>query len=430
MSGGVCKNCIYLFCIVSCIMISTTMSSPVDAMDGATETFHEVHHDHTESSSDSHYEVHPDHTESSSDSHDEVEPDHEESSAGEGSTALVRAFISNSDLEYSDTENGEVTNSDQQVVYINHGGGAVSTIRRSFVLPFSPHVTSYPSSLYDNPPSTDHEVGEEQPHDAFVRRADATEERGYDDPSFDEPNRREHFESTFEDYGKRERHPPSDPLTTPPPSPPPPLGLPVPPTSYGTRTSSNPTGRLNVRNTPPHPSSAPPAPNFRNNDNKPLPNGNNGNNNNHHNGNTNNQNQNNFNPLLSPFVNPFGQQGFGPDFFSLFDSPFSPLTNPAGQDNNFQRRRLSLNNVPDVHSNSIGSGGSAAGYPSYNYYTGGEDDASHKWPKIFKFTDGRINLNDFEKDKKLGRVKFSKKDPHFDNIRRDSFLILHGGTYS
>lgn len=425
MSGGVCTNCIYLFCIVSCIMISTTMSSPVDPMDGAAETFHEVHHDHPESYSDSPDEVHSDHIESSSDSHDEVQPDHNvESSAGEGSPSLVRAFISNSDLEYSDTENGEVTNSDQQVVYINHGGGAVSTIRRSFVVPFSPHVTSYPSSLYDNPPSTDHhEVAEEQPHDGFVRRAGATEERGYDDSSFDEPNRREHFESAFEDDGKREGYPPSDPPTTPPPSPPPPLGLPVPPTSFGTRTSSNPTGRLNVRNTPPHPSSAPPDPNVRN-DNEPLPNNGN-NNNNHHNSNTNNRNQNNFNP----FVNPFGSQGFGPDFFSLFDAPFSPLTNPAGQDNNFQRRRLSLNNVPDVHSNSIGSGG-AAGYPSYNYYTGGEDDASQKWPKIFKFTDGRINLNDFEKDKKLGRVKFSKKDPHFDNIRRDSFLILHGGTYS
>src|SRR5438105_3944583 len=82
MSGGVCKNCIYLFCIVSCIMISTTMSSPVDAMDGATEPFHEVDHDHAESSSDSHDEVHHDHIESSSDSHDEVQPDHNEESLG------------------------------------------------------------------------------------------------------------------------------------------------------------------------------------------------------------------------------------------------------------------------------------------------------------------------------------------------------------
>ncbi|KAH7643582.1 hypothetical protein HUG17_5944 [Dermatophagoides farinae] len=55
------------------------------------------------------------------------------------------------------------------------------------------------------------------------------------------------------------------------------------------------------------------------------------------------------------------------------------------------------------------------------------------WPKIFRFTDGRINLHDFEREKKRSRIKFShklgKSHPLF-NIKRDSFLILHGGTFN
>lgn len=63
------------------------------------------------------------------------------------------------------------------------------------------------------------------------------------------------------------------------------------------------------------------------------------------------------------------------------------------------------------------------------------------WPKIFRFTDGRINLSDFEKSKKIG---LSRKNQHntenhiesapimFDGrqLKRKSFLILHGGIFS
>jgi len=63
------------------------------------------------------------------------------------------------------------------------------------------------------------------------------------------------------------------------------------------------------------------------------------------------------------------------------------------------------------------------------------------WPKIFRFTDGRINLSEFEKQKK---IRLSNKNQHntenhiesapiiFDGrqLRRKSFLILHGGIYS
>lgn len=63
------------------------------------------------------------------------------------------------------------------------------------------------------------------------------------------------------------------------------------------------------------------------------------------------------------------------------------------------------------------------------------------WPKIFRFTDGRINLSDFEKQKK---IRLSSKNQHntenhiesapimFDGrqLKRKSFLILHGGVFS
>nr|XP_027204330.1 putative uncharacterized protein DDB_G0286901 isoform X2 [Dermatophagoides pteronyssinus] len=69
--------------------------------------------------------------------------------------------------------------------------------------------------------------------------------------------------------------------------------------------------------------------------------------------------------------------------------------------------------------------------------TGNEFDANFptiaSWPKIFRFTDGRINLHDFEREKKRSRIKFSHKmgkSHALFNIKRDSFLILHGGTFN
>lgn len=63
------------------------------------------------------------------------------------------------------------------------------------------------------------------------------------------------------------------------------------------------------------------------------------------------------------------------------------------------------------------------------------DNELGPWPKIFRFTDGRINLHDFEREKKRSRVKFSQKmskskSQALYNIKRESFLILHGGTFS
>lgn len=446
---------------------------------------------------------------------------------------ITHVLLTDADLEFSDTEQGEVTNSDQQVLYINHGGGAVSTIRRSFAIPFSPHVSSYPTSLYDNqaspgPASMDAGYGSPGPVDsafappedhhitgpavdqAFQRRSNAADgghegPNSHSNPSTDGLNHR-----SLVGQDERVYNPVSDlsrihfpdpkgtdsPATNKPftevsvstsspfdrdPPPPPPIGLPVPPTSYGglngdlgavypdierTRPLSlNSRDRSSIRVTgdgsghgdrvttstgsnngpPPPPPPPPAAPVSRNLNtdhqfNNPTA------------GNVNRNNNNNpltnlavnpLTPLFQPLANPFVQP-LNPDFFSFFDAPFGPPALTGGNggangpngvnsqspgtgslDNLFQRRRLTVQNVPDISNNAIGG----AGYPSYNFYKGNEDDFT-KWPKIFKFTDGRINLNDFEKDKKLGRIKFTKPDPLFDDVRRDSFLILHGGTYS
>lgn len=55
------------------------------------------------------------------------------------------------------------------------------------------------------------------------------------------------------------------------------------------------------------------------------------------------------------------------------------------------------------------------------------------YPQIFRFTDGRANLYEFEREKKRSRIKFSQKlakgaNQALYNIKRESFLILHGGT--
>lgn len=406
--------------------------------------------------------------------------------------------FSDDDLEFSDTSQGEVTNSDQQVVYINHGGGAVSTIRRSFTLPFSPHVSSYPVTLFEGShnPSGNLEVGPEYRREAvegdvgFSRRAgqDVGGDRPYDDPSFDD------YHVNNRDSNSADGDPTSGgPLSHDEPPPvlrapvhPAPLGLPVPPTSFGSRNppTAPPPPLINdnniINHRPPvrslRPQQPPPdhriaEPDQRNHQRinfpttpQPFHVGNinpiTGIGNKHNNHNNNNSpfsrqvNNNNGNPLLnafSPIASGF-PQALNPDFFNLFDAPFSPIgangfpgvnngingnnAGGSGNDNLFQRRRLSIQNngVPpsnEISHNSLSPVG--AGYPNYNYYAGGEetDSSSAKWPKIFKFTDGRINLYDFEKDKKIGRIKFSKgEDPLFDGVRRDSFLILHGGTYS
>lgn len=304
------------------------------------------------------------------------------------------------DLEFSDTNHGEVTNTDQQVLYINHGSGATSSIRRNLVVPaqFSPHVASYPNSLFESnfaPPQQGPPFGPSGVH------ADNFAPPEHDVPRLLRRNG---------GGGAGARGPPqslAQPQSPPPPdafvyqSLPPPL--PTPQRQTADTTAPPPPPPLAF------PLAAGPSP---------------------HQQNLQHQQQGNqlgggFGPPPpQPYLPGPQQPQFQPDFFNFFEAPFAPPT-PL-----FQRRRLTVQNLSNMPLNDISHNAIGGGYPAYNYYKGLEDEASVKWPKIFKFTDGRINLSDFEKDKKLGKVKFAKKEPLFDNIRRDSFLILHGGTYS
>lgn len=407
-----------------------------------------------------------------------------------GSELITRS--SPDDLEFSDTSHGEVTNTDQQVVYINHGGGAVSSIRRSFAIPFNPHVSSYPRSLYEGSGSQSDNSADVGPEyrpeggEGFARRAgpgsmdqdtpfDAEPYPG-DGPSSDHRNHMSYsnnFASDADDKAtdRSSQTPPRvshDPALIPVPQlhPPPPIGLPVPPTSYGNRngvTTSSHNTNINHNNHHNSPVNHQPAEQDQRYNLIPTPrpfqppNPISGgvsdvNSNHNHNNQANNNNNvfpnnyNNINPLLNAFApinNGFPTGINPPDFFSLFDAPFSPIGSPGASsnpsnDNMFQRRRLSVQNHPNNNNEISHNSLSPVGYPNYNYYAGDEGDGSHspgsgnpmRWPKIFKFTDGRINLFDFEKDKKIGRIKFAPEDPLFDGVRRDSFLILHGGTYS
>lgn len=67
----------------------------------------------------------------------------------------------------------------------------------------------------------------------------------------------------------------------------------------------------------------------------------------------------------------------------------------------------------------------------------GGGSSQKSWPKIFRFTDGRINLSDFEKQKKI-RLSSKHGENHIESapimfdgrpLKRKSFLILHGGVF-
>lgn len=267
------------------------------------------------------------------------------------------------DLMFSDTNHGDTPS--QQVLYIDHGGGAVSQIRRTSFVP-SASISHY------------------QPKESFISRRseDDSSNHIYDGSFADEPELNNHpisdipriLQRRVGETRPKAQQKPLKKQRAPPSNEPPPQDPKIEPI-YPKMDQKVP---VKAEHPPP-----PPPP----------------------------QNQ------LPPFFN-FGQ----PDYFPFFDSPFSPPPVP----NLFQRRRLAElnnNNVNDFHPNAIG-------YPSYTYYKGEENPSANNWPKIFKFTDGRVNLSDFEKQKKHEKIKFSSSDNYLDNISRVSFLILHGGTFS
>lgn len=53
------------------------------------------------------------------------------------------------------------------------------------------------------------------------------------------------------------------------------------------------------------------------------------------------------------------------------------------------------------------------------------------YPKIFRFSKTRINLEDFDRKKKMEDISYLSKGDELDpkNIPRDKFLVIHGGIY-
>lgn len=122
--------------------------------------------------------------------------------------------------------------------------------------------------------------------------------------------------------------------------------------------------------------------------------------------------------------------GLGPGLAGIpgFHTPFD------GPQRGDQSAHSNVQTVDAGAGNGAGQGG-AGGQPSLSA------SGAKVWPKIFRFTDGRINLSDFEKQKKI-RLNSKNINNHLENqidsspvmfdgrpLRRKSFLILHGGIY-
>ncbi len=333
------------------------------------------------------------------------------------------------DLIYSDTSHGETTAAQQQVVFINHGDGAVSQIRRtSYIQPkppplplvhFRPHINHYPNSIYENSFADEPYINfpEDIPR-VFERRIGETTPNPIESqptpppPPLPVPQPFRAPEIRAQPLQEPPPLPVLQPFRTQPLQESPPL--PVPQPFRAQPPQEPPPPKIDDENEIihrdieriqriPHPTQPPypiypPRPKLQND---------------------------------SP-INSFFNFAQPPELFSNFDSPFDPFTPQIPP--LFQRRRLTINNnnnnnnnnnLHDFDHNSIG-------YPSYTYYKGGGDEnpSLTNWPKIFKFTDGRASLYEFEKQKKLSKIKFNSKETYFDNISRDSFLILHGGAYT
>ncbi|XP_076312316.1 uncharacterized protein LOC143225946 [Tachypleus tridentatus] len=87
------------------------------------------------------------------------------------------------------------------------------------------------------------------------------------------------------------------------------------------------------------------------------------------------------------------------------------------QNNVSQRRKLSFSLEDEEY------------LPKYTIFRG--NTKAEEYPKVFRFNEKRINIVEFDRDKKSGRIENLEKgdilDP--DNIPRKKFLIFHGGVY-
>lgn len=324
------------------------------------------------------------------------------------------------DLTFSDTNYEENSlKAQEQTFFINHGNGAVSSMRQTIMTPSSsadPKIRSNYNPDFHLINKQNNDFNFENDFQAISFLYPFGDIQRINSKQVDPLTSRKPYESIHSSNSENQNlNRPSLPSSGP--------HLPqdknFPPLNFQNKMEQPLTNRLNQNF----------SPNFNPNFNLNL--------------NPNRQGNHNYNPLnINPFQyfpidafiqpNPISNQFIRqPDYVPFFDSPYqmprpmAPINrmgyNQPIEANAFQRRRLTINN--NIQDNSLG-----LGYPSYNYYKG-DQDAGTKWPKIFKFTDGRINLNDFERDKKFGKIKFPN-DNYYDEIRRDSFLILHGGAYN
>lgn len=126
----------------------------------------------------------------------------------------------------------------------------------------------------------------------------------------------------------------------------------------------------------------------------------------------------------SPFVQPLK-----PEFFNFFP----PKMSPANQINNnpaiisfldFMRK----SHLPHQNVTGMPSSQGVQSDPSY-LSPRSSDVQMSAFPKVFTFSDERVNLEDFEKAKKSGKMPPIYSGPMMHMAPRDSYLMLHGGNF-
>ncbi|CAL1279075.1 unnamed protein product [Larinioides sclopetarius] len=147
--------------------------------------------------------------------------------------------------------------------------------------------------------------------------------------------------------------------------------------------------------------------------------------------------------VFQPFVHDF--EGFGkdfpplpkfptfpelPDFFPEHKDPFPnfhhspfPTIPPPELKRHWQPPIVPIPPRPTVDENFEG--------PLKNY----DVVLGHtRYPKIFRFNEERVNIEDFDREKKLRFYRLGRKEQNElsepENVKRDQLLILHGGIFT
>lgn len=139
--------------------------------------------------------------------------------------------------------------------------------------------------------------------------------------------------------------------------------------------------------------------------------------------------------LLGFQSSPFAQDVASGNLKARGDHQTIPLNQLVHNNQQIQQSsQQSLNQSPNAASQALGDqemGSARQASATSSSSALGEKE----WPKIFRFTDGRANLSEFEREKKIRLSKNNHVDNQIDSqvifdgrpLRRKSFLILHGG---